>query len=77
MPKNGAVTLHDLTAPDRKPHLTVVCGPCGREGRYSVSRLLETVGDMRLPDLLAHITKDCAKHQSVAVYDRCKAIYRW
>lgn len=77
MSRSGAVTLRDLAGPDGVVHLTIVCEPCGREGRYSVSRLLETAGDMRLPDLLAHITKDCAKHQNVAIHDRCRAIYRW
>jgi hypothetical protein len=77
MPSGGAATLRDLAARDSKLHITVVCEHCSREGRYSVSRLLETAGDMRLPDLLAHITKDCAKHQNVAIHDRCRAIYRW
>ena len=48
MPRSGAVTLRDLIASDGKSHIIIACQPCGREGRYSVSRLLETLGDMGL-----------------------------
>jgi phage terminase large subunit-like protein len=76
VPRSGAITLSDLIA-ENKSDLTVTCQPCGREGRYSVQRLIEKFGDMGLPDLLAEITEDCAKHQSIAIHDRCKAVYRW
>jgi len=75
--RSGAVTLGDLAAPDGQLHLTILCQPCGREGRYSVDRLLETVGDIGLPDLLAHLTQDCGKHQNVAIHDRCLAVFVW
>jgi len=77
MSRSGAITLRDLAAPNGVVHLTIICQPCGREGRYSVSRLLETVGDMGLPDVLAQLTQDCAKHQNVAIHDRCQAVFRW
>jgi hypothetical protein len=75
--RSGAVTLRDLATPDGKPHLTIVCQPCGREGRYSTHRLLETLGDMGLPDVLAQLTQDCTKHKNVAIHDRCRAIFKW
>ena len=76
MPQSGAVALSDLAAPDGKPHLTIVCHPCGREGRYSVRKLLETLGDMGLPDLLAQLTQDCQRHRSAAIHERCKAVFQ-
>lgn len=77
MPRSGAVTVRDLTAQDGKSHIVIVCEPCGREGRYSVSRLLETMGDMGLPDVLAQLTQDCGKHKNIAIHDRCRAVFRW
>ena len=76
MPRGGAVTLRDLGATDGKTHIAIVCQPCGREGRYSVHKLLETLGDMGLPDVLAHLTQDCAKHQNVAIHDRCQSVFK-
>ena len=77
MARSGAVTLGDLAASEGKLHLTILCQPCGREGLYGVDRLLETVGDIGLPDLLAQLTQDCSKHQNVAVHDRCLAVFVW
>jgi len=77
VPRGGAVTLGDLAAPQGKLHLTILCQSCGREGRYGVDRLLETLGDIGLPDLLAQLTQDCGKHQNVAIHDRCLAVFVW
>ena len=77
MARSGAVTLGDLAASEGKLHLTILCQPCGREGRYSVDRLLETVGDIGLPDPLAQLTQDRSKYQNVAIHDRCLAVFVW
>ena len=66
----GALTLSDV----REPTLTVVCEPCGRRGRYNVSRLIERHGDAKLPDLLVTLA-NCPKARSVSIHDRCKAVY--
>jgi hypothetical protein len=68
MPKD-AFTLSDV----RDPMLTVVCGPCGRRGRYNV-RLMAKHGDAKILYLLAELTS-CPKTQSANIYDRCKARY--
>lgn len=77
VPRSGAVTLRDLAAQDGKLHITIHCQPCGRKGRYSVSRLLETMGDMGLPDVLAQLTQDCEKDKNVAIHNRCNAVFKW
>jgi hypothetical protein len=47
MPRQGAVTLSDLTGTT----LTLVCEPCGRKGVYSVARLRAKHGDAKSPGL--------------------------
>ena len=76
MPRSGAATLKDFDEPDVPVHLTIVCAPCEREGRYLVSRLIAQHGDMALPDVLALMTQDCPKHQTVAIHDRCNAMFK-
>ena len=70
MPRDGAVTLSDLQA----PFLHLVCDPCGRRGRYAVSRLVAERGDAKLTDLLPALA-NCSRTTNAAagVYDRCKA----
>lgn len=70
MPRDGSIVLSDVSAPT----LTIVCEPCGRRGRYSVARLMETHGDAKLTDLL-RLLADCPKAHSVSVHDRCKAVF--
>jgi hypothetical protein len=69
MPKD-AFTLSDVC----EPTLTIVAGPCGRRGRYSVGRLIETHGDARLTDLRM-MRADCPKAQSASIWDRRKVRY--
>jgi hypothetical protein len=69
MPKD-AFTLSDV----REPTLTVVCGPCGRRGRYNVEKLMAKHADAKLLYLLDTLTS-CPKMQSANIYDRCKARY--
>jgi hypothetical protein len=71
MPRSDVRTLSDI----REPKVTVVCAPCGRRGRYAVSRLIERHGgDARMPDLLETLT-GCPKARSTNIHDRCKAVY--
>jgi len=56
--------------------LTLVCGPCGRLGRYRVERLLVEHGDAKLTDLLPTLA-ECPKARSVIVSDRCEAVCDW
>lgn len=70
MPRAGALTLSDV----RKPFLWIACEPCGRRGRYRVSRLIETYGDESLPALLDKLT-GCPKHGVASFSDRCQARY--
>jgi hypothetical protein len=59
----------------REPAVVIVCEPCGRRGRYHVERLMAEHGDdAKLPDLLATLA-NCEKARSVAIHDRCKAVY--
>ena len=68
MPRDGALTLSDL--PGRYLHL--VCGPCGRRGRYAVARLIAEHGDAKLPDLLTALA-NCPAARGLGIHDRCKA----
>jgi hypothetical protein len=70
MPRDGSIILSDV----REPTLTIVCEPCGRRGVYSVARLMESHGDVKLTDLL-HTLADCHKARSAGVHDRCRAVY--
>jgi hypothetical protein len=70
MPRDGALTLTDV----RGPLLSIVCEPCGRRGRYIVTRLMESHGDAKLTDLL-HILADCPKARSGSIHNRCHVVY--
>jgi hypothetical protein len=70
MARGGSLTLSDL----RTPYVVVVCGPCGRRGRFAVVRLLEKYGDASMPGLLPELT-GCPKWRSIGLYDRCRATY--
>ena len=58
----------------RAPTLSIECEACGRRGRYSVARLIERYGDMKLPDL-RHVLAACPKAQSQSIHDRCRVRY--
>ena len=68
--RDHAHTLSDF----RVPTLSIECEPCGRIGRYSVARLMEKYGDMKLPDL-RHVLANCPKARSFSVHDQCKVGY--
>jgi len=76
MPSSGAVTLSDLDVPEGVVRLTIVCTPCGREARYLVSRLMTQHGDTGPPDLLALMTQDYPRHQTVSVHGRYNAVFK-
>jgi hypothetical protein len=63
-------TLADL----RVSTLSIECEPCGRRGRYSVARLIEQYGDMKLPEL-RHVLANCPKAKSQSIHDRCRVRY--
>jgi hypothetical protein len=68
MPRDGSLTLSDV----RGPTLSIVCEPCGRRGRFNVSRLTEQHGaDTKLTDLLWMLVGNCP----VSAHERCKAVY--
>jgi hypothetical protein len=71
MPRDGSLTLSDV----RSPTLSIVCAPCGRQGRYRVAWLMDKHGDAKLTDLLPILT-ECPKANSANVHDRCKAVYQ-
>jgi hypothetical protein len=72
MPRDGAITFDDLRS--RLPTLRVVCGKCGRAGRYSVERLVDRRGcDGKVVDLLAELSADCPRSVANSLYDRCNA----
>jgi len=64
------LTLADLCLPT----LSIECEPCGRRGRYSVARLIEQYGDVKLPDL-RHVLANCPKERSQSIHDRCRVRY--
>ena len=64
------LTLADL----RTPTLSIECQPCGRRGRYSVAKLIEQYGDVKLPDL-RHVLANCPKAHSQSIHDRCRVRY--
>jgi hypothetical protein len=68
--RDHAHTLSDF----RVPTLSIECEPCGRCRRYSVARLMEQYGDMKLPEL-RHVLANCPKAQSQSIHDRCRVRY--
>ena len=66
MPRDGSMTLSDVEA----PFLQVVCAPCGRQGRFTVARLMTQHGDAKLTDLLQALVQ-CEKSRSLSIHDRC------
>jgi hypothetical protein len=72
MPRDGSVTLADI----REPHLTIVCGRCGRRGRLSVAKLMERHGDAKLTDLLREIA-DCPKERPRSLQGRVRGALIW
>jgi hypothetical protein len=72
MPRDGAVTFDDLRS--RLRMLRVVCGKCGRAGRYSVERLINRHGDDgKVVDLLADLAAECPRRNGNSFNDRCNA----
>jgi hypothetical protein len=69
LPRDGALTLSDISG----QNLWLVCEPCGRRGRFNVTRLMAKHGDARLTDLRLALA-NCEKSRS-SVHDVCKARY--
>ena len=56
MPRDGAITFDDFRS--RLRTLRVVCGKCGRVGRYPMDRLIDRRGcDGKVVDLLADLSE--------------------
>ena len=54
----GALTLAMYPFDD----VRICCEPCGREGRYRRTRLIERFGgDMSMPEVLSRITEGCPR----------------
>lgn len=67
----GALTLATYPFDD----VRIRCEPCGREGRYRRTRLIERFGgDMSMPEVLSRITEGCPRKRPFAA-ERCRAIY--
>jgi hypothetical protein len=64
------LTLADF----RLPMISIEREACGRRGRYSVARLIEKHGDIKLPDL-RHVLANCPKAHAQSINDRCKVRY--
>lgn len=72
MPRDGAITFDDLRCRIRT--LRVVCGKCGRAGRYSVDRLIDRRGtNGKVVDLLADLSADCPRRVANSFNDQCDA----
>jgi hypothetical protein len=57
MPGDGSLIFGDLIG--KLDTLRVTCNKCGREGRYSVGRLIERHGrDGKIIDWLAELSED-------------------
>jgi len=70
MPRFGALTLSDIDS----LFLWIGCEPCGRRGRYRVTKLRATYGDETLPTLLDKLS-GCSKAGRASFSDRCQARY--
>jgi hypothetical protein len=72
MSQGGAIVFNDLIG--RVETLRVTCEKCDREGRYSVTRLIERHGrNGKLTDLLTAIIADCPWKKSIDMNDQCGA----
>lgn len=72
MPRDGAITFDDFRS--RLRTLRVVCGKCGRVGRYPMDRLIDRRGcDGKVVDLLADLSADSPRHIANRFNDRCNA----
>jgi hypothetical protein len=72
MPRDGARTFGDLIG--RLDHLQIVCPKCDRLGRYLVHRhAMEHGPDVKVPDWIALMTRDCPRRQSPGLADACAA----
>jgi hypothetical protein len=69
-PGSGAIILSDVA--ERTAILNVACSRCERAGRYQVENLIAEHGRwFGVPALLALLSVDCPKRQSVSAYDLC------
>jgi hypothetical protein len=69
---NGSITLGAVSA--RTSHLEVACTRCERHGRYSLPKLVASLGEeFPLTDLGSQIS-DCPK-KNAAVWERCDIYY--
>jgi hypothetical protein len=67
---SGSITLADVAA--RTDTLVVACTQCDRAGRYSLHTLIKRYNRrLGVPELLAKLSADCPKRQSVSAYDLC------
>jgi hypothetical protein len=72
MPRDGAITFDDLRL--RLPMLRVVCGKCGRAGRYSVERLINRRGGGgKVVDFLSDLSAKCPRRIANTFNDQCNA----
>jgi hypothetical protein len=70
---SGAVTLGQVAR--RLARLEISCSKCGRQGSYSVRRLVDWHGpDLGLPDLTAKLSADCP-HRRALTYARCQVYF--
>jgi len=69
---NGSVTLGEVSA--RAGHIEVACSRCERHGRYSLRKLVDSLGEeFPLTNLGSRIS-DCPK-KNAAVWERCDIYY--
>lgn len=67
----GALTLATYPFDD----VRIRCEPCGREGCYRRTRLIERFGANRsMPEVLGRITADCPRKRAFSPAS-CQAIY--
>jgi hypothetical protein len=70
MPRDGSIIFGDLIG--KLDVLRVVCDKCGRQGRYSVKRLIEQHGaDAKMTEWLPE--GGCPKRRRVDMSDQCGA----
>jgi hypothetical protein len=67
---SGAITLDRVA--ERTDVLVVACSRCDRSGRYRLDALIINHGRrFGIPSVLAKLSVDCPKRQSVSAYDLC------